>query len=129
MIVLCTFSLRANGAVDHLLDIAGAHQFSIVRRKGKWEFLERPALLHMGLEGARLHGARDILSKPFSGREALTPRERVVLAQIVRGRSNREVARILRLSPRTIEFHRGNIMKKLGANNSVDLVRKVLREE
>jgi DNA-binding CsgD family transcriptional regulator len=56
----------------------------------------------------------------------LTPRERVVLAQIVRGHSNREAARILGVSPRTVEFHRGNIMKKLGAKNSADLVRKAL---
>lgn len=128
MIVLCTLSLRASGAVDHLLDIAGAHKFSIIRRKGEWEFLESPELMHAGLDDARLHGARDILSKPFPGRDALTPRERVVLTQLVRGRSNREVARALGVSPRTIEFHRGNIMKKLGANNSADLVRKVLRE-
>jgi DNA-binding CsgD family transcriptional regulator len=126
MLVLCTFSLRASGAVDHLLDIASAHQYSIVRRKGEWEFLESPELLHRGLEGAHLHGARRIPAKAFPGHHALTPRERVVLAQIVRGHSNREAARILGVSPRTVEFHRGNIMKKLGAKNSADLVRKAL---
>ena len=128
MVALCTLSLRATGAVDHLLDIAGAHQFSIVRRKGEWEFLESSELMHAGLDDARLHGARAILSEHFPGRDALTPRELVVLAQIVTGRSNREAAQILDVSPRTIEFHRGNIMKKLGAYNSADLVRKVLRE-
>jgi DNA-binding CsgD family transcriptional regulator len=76
----------------------------------------------------RLHGALDILSKPFLGHETLTPRERVTLAQIVRGASSKETARTLGISPRTVEFHRANIMQKLGARKTVDLVRRVLGE-
>jgi two-component system, LuxR family, response regulator FixJ len=56
----------------------------------------------------------------------LTARERVVLAQIVRGASNKEAARWLNLSPRTVEFHRTNVMQKLGAKNAADLVRMVV---
>jgi two-component system response regulator FixJ len=56
----------------------------------------------------------------------LTPRERIVLAQIVRGASSKEAARGLDVSPRTIEFHRANIMQKLGARNVADLVRIVV---
>ena len=41
MIVLCTYSLQASRIVD-MLDVARAHQCSIVRRKGDWEFLETP---------------------------------------------------------------------------------------
>jgi DNA-binding CsgD family transcriptional regulator len=76
----------------------------------------------------RLSGALDILSKPFPGHKSLTPRERMTLAQIVRGASSKEAARILDVSPRTIEFHRTNIMRKLGAKNIADLVRRVLGE-
>jgi DNA-binding CsgD family transcriptional regulator len=35
---------------------------------------------------------------------------------------------LLAISPRTVEFHRANIMQKLGAKNTVDLVRKVLAD-
>ena len=56
----------------------------------------------------------------------MTSRERIVLAQIVRGASSKEAARWLDVSPRTIEFHRANIMQKLGAKNAADLVRMVL---
>jgi DNA-binding CsgD family transcriptional regulator len=56
----------------------------------------------------------------------LTPRERMVLAEIVRGRSSKEVARALEISPRTVEFHRANLLKKFGAKNTAELVRKVL---
>jgi DNA-binding CsgD family transcriptional regulator len=68
----------------------------------------------------------EILPRSFPGHEILTPRERVVLAQIVNGLSSKEIARLLGISQRTVEFHRANIMAKLGARNSVDLVRKVL---
>ena len=76
----------------------------------------------------KLSGALDVLSKGFPGRELLTPRERMVLAQIVRGASNKDAGRTLSIGLRTIEFHRANIMKKLSAKNTADLVRKVLWE-
>jgi FixJ family two-component response regulator len=58
--------------------------------------------------------------------EALTPRERAVLAEIVAGASNKEAGRTLGISPRTVEVHRANIMEKLGAKNAADLVRIAL---
>lgn len=45
---------------------------------------------------------------------ALTPRERDVLAQIAGGRSNREIARALSLSEKTVKTHVGSIFSKLG---------------
>src|ERR1700760_3132278 len=49
----------------------------------------------------------------FPGREPLTRREREVLQQFTAGASNKEAGRTLGISPRTIEDHRANIMKKL----------------
>jgi DNA-binding CsgD family transcriptional regulator len=127
MIVLCTYSLQASRAVD-ILDVARAHQCTIARRSGAWEFLETPELRLTRREIKKLNGALDILSKPFPGHKSLTPQERVALGQIVTGASNKEAARRLGISPRTVEFHRANIMRKLGARNTADLVRRVLRE-
>jgi two-component system, LuxR family, response regulator FixJ len=45
-----------------------------------------------------------------------------------RGASNKEAARALGISPRTVEFHRANAMQKLGAKNIADLVRRLLGE-
>ena len=56
----------------------------------------------------------------------LTPREVAVLALLVNGSTNREAAGSLGVSPRTIEFHRANIMHKLLAKNMADLMRIVL---
>jgi DNA-binding CsgD family transcriptional regulator len=127
MIVLCTYPLQASRAVD-VLDVARAHQFTAVRRHGEWEFLETPELRLARQEISRLRSALDILSGRLPAGEALTPRERLTLAQIVRGASTKEAARRLAISPRTVEFHRANIMRKLGARNTADLVRRVLEE-
>jgi FixJ family two-component response regulator len=67
-----------------------------------------------------------IASLNFPGREPLTRREREVLEQFAAGSSNKEAGRHLGISPRTIEDHRANIMKKLGARNAADLIRMVL---
>ena len=111
-----------------MLDVARAHRSSTTRRNGDWEFLETPELRQAKQEIKRLNGALHILLKPFPGHESLTPRERVTLAQIVRGASSKETARTLGVSPRTVEFHRANVMQKLGARNTADLVRRVLGE-
>lgn len=127
MIVLCTYGLRASKAVD-VLDVARAHHCTIARRNGSWEFLATPELKLARLEIKRLNGALDVLAQSFKERVPLTPRERITLAQIVRGASSKEAARLLGVSPRTVEFHRANIMQKLGAKNVADLVRKAIGE-
>jgi FixJ family two-component response regulator len=73
---------------------------------------------------ARRHANRSALH--FSRRETLTRREREVLAQFAAGASNKEAGRKLGISPRTVEDHRANIMKKLGARNAADLIRIVM---
>ena len=70
--------------------------------------------------------ASNVASLHFPGREPLTRREREVLEQFAAGASNKEAGRQLGISPRTIEDHRANIMKKLGARNAADLIRIVL---
>jgi DNA-binding CsgD family transcriptional regulator len=127
MIVLCTYALEKSRAVD-VLDVARVHQCTTARRNGNWEVLETPELMHAKQEVKKLNGALDVLSKPFPHHASLTPRERLALAQIVRGASSKEAARALGISPRTVEFHRANVMRKLGAKNTADLVRKVVGE-
>jgi two-component system response regulator FixJ len=68
------------------------------------------------------------LAARFPDRELLTPREYQVLELIAGGASNKEAGRRLGISPRTVEVHRAHIMEKLGARNSVELVRIVLSE-
>lgn len=55
----------------------------------------------------------------------LTPRELQVLGQIYAGRSNAEIAASFALSPKTVDKHRENLMRKLQVNSTAQLVKKV----
>lgn len=54
---------------------------------------------------------------------SLSRREREVLELLSAGCSNKDIARRLEISPRTVEIHRGNMMTKLGAGHAADAVR------
>jgi len=54
----------------------------------------------------------------------LSKREQEVMQYVVAGMSNKAIAELLGLSSRTIEVHRHNVMKKMGAKSLVDLVRQ-----
>lgn len=58
----------------------------------------------------------------------LSERERQVFDRLVTGQSNKVIANELSVSPRTVEFHRSNIMEKLEAGNLAELVRIGLNE-
>jgi len=60
------------------------------------------------------------------GGQSLTRREREVLARIAVGETNKETARKLGLSARTIEGYRASIMRKVGVRNAAELLRRVL---
>ena len=57
----------------------------------------------------------------------LTRREKQVLAMVVDGHTTRQIAAKLNLSPRTIDHHRSNLLKKFNLKNSVDLVKYAVR--
>lgn len=56
----------------------------------------------------------------------LTPREREVMDLVVDGKANKGIAVALDVSVKTVEFHRTNVMKKLGVDGVARLVRLVL---
>jgi DNA-binding CsgD family transcriptional regulator len=61
-----------------------------------------------------------------ASRKPLTRREREVLKLISEGHTNKQGALRMRISPRTFESHRAEVMRKLGARNTADLVRAAL---
>jgi DNA-binding NarL/FixJ family response regulator len=67
---------------------------------------------------------RNNRSSPF---ETLTKREREVLNLVVKGHTSKIMAKMLHLSPRTIDHHRANLLRKFDMKNSVDLVNFAVR--
>ena len=68
--------------------------------------------------------------RPLNSESSYSPlsqREREVLTHIVKGYSNKETARLLNISFRTIESHRQTIRRKLGAKRAVELVRRAIQ--
>ncbi len=69
-------------------------------------------------------GKHPIVVNPLS---ALTTREREIMKLLCEGNHNREVAKLLHISPRTIDSHRANIMKKLGISTNAELVQMAIK--
>jgi len=62
------------------------------------------------------------------GQEKLTNRQREVLQLLAEGRSMKEVAYILKLTPRTVAFHKYKIMERLRLRTNAELVQYAMRE-
>lgn len=60
--------------------------------------------------------------------EGLTDRQREVLQLIAEGRLSKEIAHIVGISVKTVDFHRGRIMEKLGVHSIAELVRVAVEE-
>lgn len=59
--------------------------------------------------------------------ESLTPRELEVLVLVAKGHTNREVAELLGISHKTVDYHRTNVMRKLDVHNRTGLTRYAIR--
>lgn len=60
--------------------------------------------------------------------EVLTPRETSVLKLIAQGKTSKEIGGLLFISPRTVEHHRANTMKKLGFKTLADLMKYAIKK-
>ncbi len=78
-----------------------------------FEQLDAAPWLHRTQTELRAAGGQPRAS---AGLEVLTPQERAVAEAVASGRSNREVAEELFLSPRTVEYHLGSVYRKLGVH-------------
>jgi len=102
---------------------------------GAIEFLTKPFRDHDMLEAVQLGLARDrawresekVLAVLRARYDTLTPREREVMALVVTGRLNKQIAGDIGISEITVKIHRGHVMQKMGARSFADLIRMVER--
>jgi two-component system, LuxR family, response regulator FixJ len=106
-------------------------------KMGAADFFEKPfddALLIASVRAALLQ--REDQTKRGAERaeiehriSSLSPREKDVLAGLIEGRANKQIAFDLGISPRTVEIYRANLMNKMQADSLSDLVRMALISE
>ena len=100
-------------------------------KQGALDFIELPcdvdglasALARVAREAAVRTGKRRRTLAARQRIAALSPREREVLDLLADGHSNKQIARVLGISPRTVEIHRANMMAKLDARHPAEAVR------
>ncbi len=100
-------------------------------KAGAIEFLSKPLreqelldAVHAGIERDRVRRQQASLVAELQERfDTLTSREREVIALVVTGRANKQIAYELKLSEMTVKVHRSQIMRKMRAKSLIDLVR------
>lgn len=102
-------------------------------KNGAWDFLEKPFQdnelvdrVEQALAAARaVHQADQEAQRLRLALVSLSPREREVLDELIRGHYNKNIADHLGITPRTVEFHRANIFDKMGVGSAVELAHKL----
>lgn len=114
------------GAEAYVLKKSSAEELIRAMRavvSGRHYFSPTIAPYASALQTSRPEGAR---ADPFL---ALTPRERQVVQLTIEGHSSTQIAGQLSISPRTVESHRANVMRKLGVRNLKELIRQALQRD
>lgn len=108
-------ALRAGGSAYVLKSSAGDEIVEAIREASRGRRYVTPSIDGQSVLFQIARAAHD-------ARPELTARQREVLQLIAEGRSSKEIAELLELSPRTIEFHKYSIMKALGLRSTAELV-------
>ena len=99
-------------------------------KNGALDFIEKPFNAQLLLEVVQRAISKDKDNRADAANEAqveerlgtLTPREREVLDEVLKGKANKVIALDLGISERTVELHRGRVMKKMAARSLAELM-------
>lgn len=128
-------TLKANGDNIPVVVISGSGEIPLAvraMRDGAVDFLEKPVKAEHLL--ASITGAFESLHKPGADTsdalleryDRLSLRRREIMALVADGHANKEIAARLGISLRTVEDHRGQVMKAMKARSLADLVRMAI---
>jgi len=129
--------LRARGATFPVIVMTGHGDIPLAveaMKAGVLDFIEKPfeddhliGSIRGALAALQTTEAPAVARRAAEARLAeLSPRERDVLAGVVEGKLNKQIAFELEISPRTVEIYRANLMTKTGARNVAELMRIAL---
>jgi len=112
-----------NGAAGYVLKETGPSELvNAVREVAQGNQYLSPKLV----ERFQTSG-RNIANTLSDASATLTLRELEILQMVAEGRTSLEIGNKLTISPRTVEVHRGHLMKKLGLRNQIDLIRFAIK--
>ena len=118
-------ALKAGARAYILKNAAEADLIRAVRAVSEGKSFFSPVISKMLLEDY----VRQVREKEVEDSyDLLTPREREILQLLAEGKTNKEVASVLGLSPHTIETHRGNILEKLHLHSAAELILYAVRK-
>ncbi|CAN1571715.1 TtrR Response regulator [Caulobacteraceae bacterium] len=130
-------ALKAGGHDYPVIVITGHGDVALAvesMKAGAVDFIEKPfddeallcAIRIAFRKGSELVSASPERQAIVARLDALSPREREVLAGVVAGKPNKIIAHDLGISPRTVEVYRANLMTKMAAGSLSELVRMAL---
>jgi len=118
-------ALKAGARAYILKNAAEADLIRAVRAVSEGKSFFSPVISKMLLEDY----VRQVSEKEVEDSyDLLTPREREILQLLAEGKTNKEVAVILNLSPHTIDTHRGNLLQKLNLHSVPELILYAVRK-
>jgi two-component system, NarL family, response regulator NreC len=116
----------AAGAVGYLLkDSAGEDLINAVAALAEGQSFFSPAVAQLMLNDYVRRAGQTVVADRY---DSLSDREREIFQLVAEGRSNKDVAEILSISPATVETHRARILQKLDVHNTAELVLYAVRK-
>lgn len=126
-------NLKSRGIFQPVIIITGHGDVPMAVRAlkhGAFDFIQKPFngqelldrvhnAIKLDMEKHQQYRQREILRSHF---EALTPREKEIMELVVAGDSSKVIGQKLGISHRTVDIHRGNIMRKLNITSIAELV-------
>src|ERR1035437_292273 len=98
---------------------------SHIGRSLNWKLAFPPSLKNVGLQQAQCfvsNGYNPLMVSKFS------QRERQIIELLLQGKTNKEIALLLQISRRTVEFHASNIYAKLGVHTRSEVILRVMQD-
>jgi two-component system response regulator NreC len=117
------FEALKNGAAGYVLKETGPGELV----NAVHEVIQGNQYLSAKLSKRLLASGQSIMDTPLDAYERLSTREREILQMTTEGRTSQEIGSKLVISPRTVEIHRSNLMKKLGVHNQTELIRFAIK--
>ncbi len=136
---LSTFEeLKALGCPWPILFLTGHGDVSMAVaavKNGAWDFLEKPFQNNVLVDkveqalaaACAISDEQQQAQRVRQALASLSGREREVLDELIKGNYNKTIADHLGITPRTVEFHRANIFRKMEVSSAIELAHKLGR--